>query len=83
MIWYRPSIAPDEWAAFAAIPQLKLANLYGIENFTEAPSIGETRVIPIRVTAGGFLIWCKRMDLSPNSDALDAYAQEVGRLATL
>ena len=83
MIWYRPSIAPGERAAFAAIPELKLPNLRGIENMTERPSIGQTRVIPIRVTAEGFLAWCKQMDLIPNGDAIDAYAQEVGWLARM
>jgi len=82
MIWYRPSIAPEERAAFAVIPQLKLP-LYGIDNMAKEQVIGESRIIPIRATAKGFLAWCKRMDLIPNTDALDAYAQELGRLASL
>jgi hypothetical protein len=77
-IHYRPSIAPIDAPGFAAIPRLHHLSRPGIENLTERLWIGDTLIIPVRVTAPEFLAWCKELNLPPSPDRLNDYAAYKG-----
>jgi hypothetical protein len=77
-IHYRPSIAPVDAPGFASIPRLHHLSRPGIENLTERLQIGDTLIIPVRVTAPEFLAWCKELDLPPSPDRLNDYAAYKG-----